>query len=99
MKLHVQSIHFDADRKLLSFIQEKVEKLRLFYDHILGGDVFLRLDRAGNLQNKVVHIHILVPGQELHAREQCRTFEEATDLAVESLSRQIIRHKQRQRGE
>ena len=98
MKLNVQSIHFNADRKLLSFIQEKVEKLRIFYDHILGGEVFLRLDKADDLQNKVVQIHIQVPGHDLHAREQCRTFEEATDLAVESLSKQIIKHKQRQRG-
>ena len=99
MKLNVQSIHFNADRKLLSFIQEKVEKLKHFYDHILGGEVFLRLDKSDSLQNKVVQIHIQVPGQDLHARQQCRTFEEATDLAVEALSKQIIKHKERQRGE
>jgi len=99
MKLNVQSIHFTADRKLLDFIQEKVDKLVVFYDHILGGEVFLRLDKSDDLQNKVVQIRIQVPGQELNAKQQCRTFEEATDLAVEALSKQIIKHKQRKRGE
>jgi ribosome hibernation promoting factor len=99
MKLNVQSIHFNADRKLLDFIQEKVDKLVHFYDHILGGEVFLRLDKSDDLQNKVVQIRIQVPGQDLTARQQCRTFEEATDLAVEALSKQIIKHKERLRGE
>ena len=99
MKLNVQSIHFNADRKLLDFIQEKVDKLVHFYDHILGGEVFLRLDKSDDLQNKVVQIRIQVPGQDLTARQQCRTFEEATDLVVEALSKQIIKHKERQRGE
>jgi len=99
MKLNVQSIHFNADRKLLDFIQEKVDKLVHFYDHILGGEVFLRLDKSEDLQNKVVQIRIQVPGTDLTARQQCRTFEEATDLVVEALSKQIIKHKERQRGE
>jgi putative sigma-54 modulation protein len=99
MKVNVQSIHFNADQKLLDFIQDKVDKLVHFYDHILGGEVFLRLDKSDNTQNKVVQIHITVPGQDLHSRQQCRTFEEATDLAVEALSKQIIKHKERQRGE
>ena len=98
MKIRVQSIHFDADTKLLAFVQEKVDKLVHFYDHILGGEVFLRLDKSDDLQNKVVQILIQVPGQDLTARQQCRTFEEATDLAVEALSKQIIKHKERLRG-
>jgi putative sigma-54 modulation protein len=99
MKLNVQSIHFNADRKLLDFIQEKVDKLVHFYDHILGGEVFLRLDKSDDLQNKVVQIRIMVPGTDLTAKQQCRTFEEATDLVCEALSKQIIKHKERQRGE
>ena len=45
MKIRVQSIHFDADSRLLQFIQEKVDKLLQFYDHIIGGEVFLKIDR------------------------------------------------------
>ena len=36
MKIRVQSIRFDADKKLLDFIQKKVDKLGLFYDKVIS---------------------------------------------------------------
>lgn len=98
MKVKVQSIHFDADVKLLQFIEEKVDKLRLFYEDIIDGEVFLRLERSDDKVNKVTEIKINTPGKTLFAREQCRTFEEATDVAVDSLRRQITRYKEKGRG-
>ena len=98
MKIRVQSVHFDADSKLLEFIQEKVDKLIHFYDHIIGGEVVLRLDKASNMENKIVQIVIQIPGNDLRAKERSKTFEEATDLCVDTLSRQIKRHKEKLRG-
>lgn len=98
MKIRVQSIHFDADGKLLSFVQEKVDKLLHFYDQIISGEVSLRLDKADDTQNKIVTIKLLLPGNDIIAKEQCKTFEEATDLCVDSLSRQIKKHKEKIRG-
>jgi putative sigma-54 modulation protein len=98
MKIRIQSLHFDADVKLLQFIQEKVDKLLHFYDHIIGGEVVLKLDKADDMKNKIVQIVIQIPGNDLLAREQCRTFEEATDLCVDTLSRQIKRYKEKVRG-
>ena len=93
MQLQVQSIHFDADHKLISFIEEKLGKLGQFHDRIISGEVFLRLDRSDNNENKIAEIRLAIPGKELFARKQCRTFEEATDTAVEALRRQIDKHK------
>ena len=98
MKMKVQSIHFDADRKLLTFIEEKIDKLTVFYENIIDSEVYLRLDKAAEKDNKIAEIKINTPGKTLFAREQCRTFEEATDSAVESLRRQITRHKEKMRG-
>lgn len=98
MKIRVQSLHFDADKKLLQFIQEKVDKLIHFYDHILGGEVVLKLDKASDMKNKIVHIQIQIPGNDLLAKEQCKSFEEATDLCIDSLTRQIKKHKEKVRG-
>jgi len=98
MKIRVQSIHFNADSKLLEFIQEKVDKLVHFYDQIISGEVFLKLDKSDDTQNKIVQIKIQLPGNDIIAKEQRKTFEEATDLCMESLSRQIIRHKEKIRG-
>ena len=99
MKIRIQSIHFNADQKLLNFVNDKVDKLMHFYDHIIEGEVFLKLDKASDLQNKIVQIKLQIPGNDLITKYQCRTFEEATDLCVEALSKQIIRHKEKQRGE
>lgn len=98
MKLKVQSIHFDADKKLLSFIQERVDKLLHFYEDIIDGEVFLKIVQGEPAENKVTEIKINLPGKILFAKEQCKTFEEATDLAVEALRKQINKHKEKARG-
>ena len=93
MKITVQSIHFTADKGLLEFIQKKVDKLETFYDHIISGEVYLKLENVEDEANKISEIKIMIPGNQLFAKEQCKTFEEATDLAVESLRKQIEKHK------
>ncbi len=98
MQIQVHSIHFDADQKLLSFIEEKVQKLNMFDDQILGSEVFLRLDKSDSKDNKVAEIKISVPGKDLFAKKQGSSFEEATDTAVEALRRQIKKHKSKQRA-
>lgn len=98
MKIKVQSIHFTADKKLLQFIMEKVDKLFQFYDSIIDSEVYLRLDKSDNSENKIAEIKINTPGKTLFAKEQCKTFEEATDVAVEALRRQITKHKEKLRG-
>jgi len=95
MYVQVQSIHFDADTKLVEFIKEKMSKLALMNDHILKGEVFLRLDKSDDHANKVAEIKLAIPGKELFARKQCRTFEEAADTAVNALRKQMDKHKDR----
>lgn len=93
MKISVQSIHFTADKKLLAFIQKKADKLDQMSDQIESGEIYLKLENTVNEANKITEIKIMLPGTQLFAKEQCKTFEEATDLAIESLKRQIDKHK------
>ncbi|MBI1287594.1 MAG: ribosome-associated translation inhibitor RaiA [Flavobacteriales bacterium] len=93
MKVKIQSIHFDADVKLLNFIESKVGKLNTYSNSIIDGEVFLRLDKSSSHENKIAEIKLLVPGNDLFAKRQCKTFEEATDLAVEALRRQLKKQK------
>ncbi len=95
MKIRVQSIHFTADRKLLDFIQKKADKLDLFFDQIISGEVYLKLENVEDEANKVTEIKVLLPGNQIFAKYQCKTFEEGTDLAIESLIKQIDKHKQK----
>ncbi len=92
MKLQVHSIHFNADRKLITFIQTKIDKLETFYDRLVGGEVFLRINNEG-IDNKTVEIKLKVPGTRLFAKEQARSFEAATDQATEALRQQLKRFK------
>jgi len=92
MKVQVHSIHFDADIKLITFIQKKLDKLDTFYDRMVDGEVFLRLNNEGK-ENKTVEIKLRVPGNNLFATEKARTFEEATDLATDALRAQLVKFK------
>ncbi|MGC3942943.1 MAG: ribosome-associated translation inhibitor RaiA [Chryseolinea sp.] len=92
MKVQVHSIHFDADVKLITFIQKKLDKLDTFYDRMVDGEVFLRLNNEGK-ENKTVEIKLRVPGNNLFATEKARTFEEATDLATDALRAQLVKFK------
>jgi putative sigma-54 modulation protein len=94
MQVKVQSIQFSADQKLLNFVSQKVNKLNLFFGNILVSEVFLKVIRANsNNNNKLVEIKINIPGKELFARKKSKSFEEATDEAVNALRRQINKHK------
>ena len=98
MKLQMHSIHFDADQKLIDFIQKKANKLDTFYDRIVDGEVFLRLIKKEAKENKMVEIKLNMPGSQLFAKEQADSFEVAADLAVEALRRQIKKYKEKQQA-
>jgi putative sigma-54 modulation protein len=96
MNITMHSIRFDADQKLLNFIDTKVKKLPNVYDDILGAEVFLRLDKdTSDRENKLVEITLDVKGQPVFAKKQCKTFEEATDLSIEALKKQLVKRKQK----
>jgi putative sigma-54 modulation protein len=86
-------VHFKADRKLLDFIDEKLDKLTNLYDGVIGSDVTLKLDNSDSPKNKIAEIRLSIRGNDLYAKKQCQTFEEATDTAVDALRKQLSKHK------
>ena len=97
MKLQVHSLKFNADIKLLDFIQKKLDKLDTFYDRIIDGEVYLRLNNEGTV-NKTVEIKLNIPGSQLFTKEVAKTFEEATDMAVKSMRRKLNKYKEKQKA-
>lgn len=97
MKVLVHAVHFSADQKLVTFIRRKLEKLERFYDRVVAGEVFLRLNNEG-VENKTVEISLKVPGNKLFAKEQARSFEAATELATEALRNQVKKFKTKLRS-
>lgn len=95
MKLQMHSIHFDADHKLVDFIQKKADKLETFYDRIIDGEVFMKLDKDDKKENKIIEFKLNIPGEQLFAEKRAKSFEAATDEAVEALRRQLKKHKEK----
>ncbi len=93
MDIKMHSIRFDADQKLLDFVNTKVKKLPTVYDDILGAEVFLRLNKDSDRENKLVEIKLDVKGQTVFAKKQCKSFEEATDLSIDALKKQLVKRK------
>ena len=98
MMIQTQSVHFDADQKLLDFIDRKVSKLETFFDRVVRADVILRLEKTGQVQDKIAEIKMQVPGSVIVAKETSKKFEEAVDLATDALRRQLIRYKEKSRS-
>lgn len=94
----INSVHFKADKKLESFIREKLVKLPSVYDGVIGAEVKLKLDNSDNPENKIAEIRLIVRGNDLFAVKEARTFEEAASKAADVLRRQLRKHKEKLRG-
>ena len=93
MEINKQAINFDADAKLMEIIDRKIAKLQTFYGKIVSADVSLKLEKTGQIQDKIAEIKVNVPGSTLMVKETSKTFEESVDLGANSLRRQLIKYK------
>ena len=93
MNVHIQSVKFDADSKLIEFVEAKMAKLDRFADRSTGADVILKLDKDHDMGNKVATITLHMPGEDLVAEHQAKTFEESVDEAIDALKRQLDKFK------
>lgn len=97
MNIQIQSIHFDADKKLIDLIEKKASKLNHFFDGIIGCEVYLKIDKSSTDDNKVMEIKLAVPGNDLFVKRQCQSFEEATDECILALRQQLKKKKEKSR--
>ena len=97
MEIRIQSIRFDASEQLEAFIQKKVSKLERVCDDITEVEVSLKVVKPDAVANKEVGIKVLIPNADFYASKVCDTFEEAVDLDVEALEKQLVKHKEKQR--
>ena len=98
MEIRIQAVHFDASGQLQAFIQKKVAKLEKFYDDIKKVEVSLKVVKPETAENKEAGVKVLVPSGELYANKVCDTFEEAIDLSLEALEKQLVKYKEKQRN-
>ena len=98
MKVNTQSVNFNADKKLIDFIQRRMDKLEQFYDKVIQSDVYLKLDNTSQKENKIFEARVSVPGDSIVVKKQCKTFEEGADSAASSIERQLKKRKEKLRA-
>ena len=97
MDVNIQTVHFDADSKLVKHINQKMGKLNTFHDRIIKVDVFLKLDNVVHkIKDKIAEIRIQIPRHQLFVKSTSKSFEQSFDDAFESIVNQIKRKKQKQ---
>ena len=97
MNIQIHSVRFDADKKLIDFVHQKLDKLTQIGEDIVNAEVYLRLNKDQGRENKISEIKLELQGGPLFAKKQSKTFEEATDEAVDALKRQITKQKEKKR--
>ena len=91
--INVKSLKFDADEKLLDFIEKKVGKVEKFFDNL--GDIDVTLSLLPDAQNKSVKLQTRFPGEDLVIERHANTFEEAVTDAADALKEKIVRAKEK----
>jgi len=98
MRVNTQSVNFNADQKLIDFIQKRMDKLDVFYDKVIKSDVYLKLENTSGKENKIFEARVSIPGDSLVVKKVCKSFEEGADSAVNSLERQLKKRKDKLRA-
>lgn len=94
MNVQIQSVHFDADTKLIEHVNKKIDKLRTFHDNIINVEVYLKLDNVVHqIKDKVAEIKVNVPKHSFFVKHQTKTFEESFDGAFDSMVTRLKRQK------
>lgn len=98
MKVNVQTPNFAAKDELLVFVEKRLSKLEQFYDRIVFADVFLKVQKTSEKENKAVEVLLSIPGDDIMVKKEAKTFEEAIDEVVKTLERQLKKRKQKQKA-
>lgn len=93
MNVQIQSVKFDADKRLVEFVNAKMAKLDRFAERSTGAEVVLKLDKDPEKGNKIATITLHMPGEDLVACDQSKSFEESVDKAIDALKRQLDKFK------
>lgn len=96
MNVNIQAVHFDADLKLIDYINRKLQKLSLFSDRIIRVNVFLKLDNVVHaIKDKIAEIRVHIPRQNFFVKSTSKSFEESFDDALDSMVARIKKNKER----
>ncbi len=96
MEVRIQAIHFDASDRLEAFIVKKAERLARHNTNISVVDATLKVVKPETAMNKEAVVKVSIPTlEEIVATKVADTFEEAIDLCLEAIERQLEKRKEK----
>ena len=98
MKININAVHFKTDKSLDDYISDKVTKLHQYFEGVIAIDITLKLDSKDKIKDKIVEIRVMIPGNDLYAKKESKSFEDATLLAVEAVKKQLTKYKEKVKG-
>jgi putative sigma-54 modulation protein len=96
MNVKIQTHRFDADKKLLNYVNAKVDKLKTYHDSIVDVEVYLKIDNVVHqIKDKIAEIKVHIPKHTFFVKHESKQFEESFDLALKSIIDQIKSYKEK----
>ena len=95
MKINVQSVNFNADQKLITFIEGRLNKLEKYFGKIINANVYLKVQKTSEPENKITEILLSVPGDEIIVKKITKKFEEGVDEGVSAMKRCLKKKKEK----
>lgn len=97
MKILIEAVNFNMDKGLKSYVEKKISSLDRFYDRIIEVEVYLKVQKTRDKENKITDIRVFIPGEDVVVKKTAKTFEEGVSMAVDSLKRSLKKAKEKQR--
>ena len=96
MDVRIQAIHFEIADRLTDFVNKKADRLARRYPALTVFDFTLKLVKPETANNKEAVVKVVDPGHdEVVATKVADSFEEAVDLAIEAVERQLEKRKEK----
>jgi len=96
MDIKVHAVHFTPDQKLVDFANKKIAKLDTFFEGIISAELTLKVVKPETADNKLAEIKLSIPAKDyLFAKKEADTFEEAIDLSIDAIRRQLTKFKEK----
>ena len=94
MQLNISGHHLEITDPIKEYVTTKLSKLERHHDRITSTNVILSVDKLSQKAEATVH----VSGGEFFANSEHDDLYAAIDLLTDKLDRQLIKHKEKNRG-
>ncbi len=94
MQINISGHHVEVTQALRDYVLSKLKRLQRHFDNITNTDVTLIVEKMVQKAEATIH----VSGADIFATAESEDMYAAIDLLADKLDRQLIKHKEKNRG-